>query len=62
MGANKKRRILSLILTLALLMTMYVPVHAADVDPVLKMNVSYDSFEVGSTVEVTIGLAADEVS
>jgi|GEM_PF-3025956 len=62
MGANKKRRILSLILTLALLMTMYVPVHAADADPVLKMNVSYDSFEVGSTVEVTIGLAADEVS
>ncbi|MBQ4371439.1 MAG: S-layer homology domain-containing protein [Firmicutes bacterium] len=62
MGANKRvSRVLSLVLALALVFTMYVPVHAA-VAPLLTMDVAYDSFENDATVEVTVGLNGETVS
>jgi len=62
MGANKRvSRVLSLVLALALVFTMYVPVHAA-VAPLLTMDVSYDAFETDATVEVTVGLNGETVS
>ncbi|MBQ1383899.1 MAG: hypothetical protein IIY74_00750, partial [Firmicutes bacterium] len=57
MGANKKRRILSLILTLALLMTMYVPVHAAEAANIFigaKTGFDSETIPVGAEVSITV--------
>ncbi len=61
MGANKRvSRVLSLVLALALVFTMYVPVHAAGGDPniVLESKTGFDTGECapGDEVSITVGV------
>ncbi|MBR0140292.1 MAG: S-layer homology domain-containing protein [Firmicutes bacterium] len=57
MRAGKKtRRMISLVLSLALILTMYIPVHAETPADPLHMTASSDSLEVGGTVTVTLTL------